>query len=689
MRGHTLASFTPQEIEQFLQQFFDTVGARQYIGARYVPIFGRKGEDTVEWDDVAPYEPLTVVMHLGVSYVSRQYVPTGTPITDTDFWVETYRFNAQVEQYREEVLSFQDQIDDRVPFPDADFYPRLGTVGQLLSTLGDGTTKWMDPVIVTSDVAGPLIDEWLDEHPEATTTVQNGAVTTPKLYDGAVTKSKMSQNGVPLESYGQMGLAAALSCNVTGTGYHPPVMQGSFYSSFVWSTATNQVTTMPVFLPKGARLDVVAVTKPQGATLFLNPYSETGYMEGTFTRGTQVNLAAGDHYVADSDLYVTIGSYLAGGITPSDLDIEVTVNLANDVTRAYVDSLRDNVYLRQVLPEISDANLMTSIGTYSVNASHDNVPSGMTGNGILMSLPYSNTRKTQVISVGGNDPQMFFRTWRLDAGNANFSPWLQLYPAILQRKVRLTYSSANTWVIDLGNVTMRLKHVIDPTDDADLWNVLQVTTTGDNPTQLDYGDIIGPVKIAGASDYTFGYHGSSTTTKIYIYADGSPVTLGSSTNVECEKLTIGWHDEGRHPDTLAHVMDRDVVIDFTKNRMHVWNTFKNVSGGPLSIANACNGGLLACYTSLIQGVFVNNDVYNAPYTQDLPASESIIMCKFMMGSFTMGAKNIIGHDGQYYSGRAYYYGGSNARDKVYFFNILNGEMADGKSNVGEFEYTYE
>jgi hypothetical protein len=63
----------------------------------------------MEWDDLAPYEPLTVVMHEGVSYVSRRYVPKDIQITDTDYWVQTYRFNAQVEQYRqgkEKVLGF-------------------------------------------------------------------------------------------------------------------------------------------------------------------------------------------------------------------------------------------------------------------------------------------------------------------------------------------------------------------------------------------------------------------------------------------------------------------------------------------------------------------------------------------------------------------------------------------------------
>ena len=176
-----MADFTPQEIERFLQEFFDTVGARQYIGARYVPIFGRAGEDTVEWDDLAPYEPLTVVMHEGVSYVSRRYVPQGIQITDTAYWVETYRFNAQVEQYRQEVLSFQDEIDDRVPFPDASLYPVYGTLGQVLSTLADGTTRWVDPVVPSDAQAEQVISDWLNEHPEATTTVEDGSLTYAKF----------------------------------------------------------------------------------------------------------------------------------------------------------------------------------------------------------------------------------------------------------------------------------------------------------------------------------------------------------------------------------------------------------------------------------------------------------------------------------------------------------------------------
>lgn len=93
-------AFTPEQIAQILEEFFKTVGTRQYIGARYVPIFGRKDETSIEWDNSAPYEPLTIVLYQGNSYTSRQYVPAGVDIDNQDFWALTGNYNAQVEQYR-------------------------------------------------------------------------------------------------------------------------------------------------------------------------------------------------------------------------------------------------------------------------------------------------------------------------------------------------------------------------------------------------------------------------------------------------------------------------------------------------------------------------------------------------------------------------------------------------------------
>ena len=70
---------------------------RQYIGARYVPIFA----DPLEWDNSRSYAPLTIVTHLGTSYTSKKAVPVGIDITNSNYWVATGNYNAQVEAYRQ------------------------------------------------------------------------------------------------------------------------------------------------------------------------------------------------------------------------------------------------------------------------------------------------------------------------------------------------------------------------------------------------------------------------------------------------------------------------------------------------------------------------------------------------------------------------------------------------------------
>lgn len=106
-----MSNFTPEQIQEILDIFFDNFAHRQYIGARYVPIFGRKDEDSIIWDNTGPYEPLTIVLYQGNSYTSRQFVPEGVDIDNEDYWAETGNYNAQVEQYRLEVMTFNDRIE--------------------------------------------------------------------------------------------------------------------------------------------------------------------------------------------------------------------------------------------------------------------------------------------------------------------------------------------------------------------------------------------------------------------------------------------------------------------------------------------------------------------------------------------------------------------------------------------------
>ena len=78
----------------------------QYIGSRYVPLFA----DPIDWDITRAYEPLTIVYYQGNSYTSKQAVPTGIDVTNTTYWAITGNYNAQIEQYRNEVQTFDGRI---------------------------------------------------------------------------------------------------------------------------------------------------------------------------------------------------------------------------------------------------------------------------------------------------------------------------------------------------------------------------------------------------------------------------------------------------------------------------------------------------------------------------------------------------------------------------------------------------
>lgn len=62
------------------------------------------------WTNTVAYEPLTVVINEGNSYTSRQYVPIGIDISNTEYWALSGNYNAQVDAYRQEVKAFDARI---------------------------------------------------------------------------------------------------------------------------------------------------------------------------------------------------------------------------------------------------------------------------------------------------------------------------------------------------------------------------------------------------------------------------------------------------------------------------------------------------------------------------------------------------------------------------------------------------
>ena len=76
-----------------------------YVGARYVPIFDG------EWSGTKKYEPLVVVQYQGNSYTSKTYVPAGINPTNENYWAQSGNYNAQVEEYRQEVARLSTKVD--------------------------------------------------------------------------------------------------------------------------------------------------------------------------------------------------------------------------------------------------------------------------------------------------------------------------------------------------------------------------------------------------------------------------------------------------------------------------------------------------------------------------------------------------------------------------------------------------
>lgn len=112
-RPDPTAVFTEEQINAILA-VLNTTRHTQYIGSRYVPIFGRKDETSIQWDNTGTYEPLTIVLYQGNSYTSRQFVPIGIDILNEDYWACTGNYNAQIEQYRQTVENYKTTTDQTI-----------------------------------------------------------------------------------------------------------------------------------------------------------------------------------------------------------------------------------------------------------------------------------------------------------------------------------------------------------------------------------------------------------------------------------------------------------------------------------------------------------------------------------------------------------------------------------------------
>lgn len=89
----------------YLMKGVSNMAIKKYIGARYAPKF------MGAWDKASEYAALSVVYTNDQSYVSRKTVPANTEITNTEFWIKSADWNAQVTQYNQNVEQYQANVE--------------------------------------------------------------------------------------------------------------------------------------------------------------------------------------------------------------------------------------------------------------------------------------------------------------------------------------------------------------------------------------------------------------------------------------------------------------------------------------------------------------------------------------------------------------------------------------------------
>lgn len=89
----------------YLMKGVSNMAIKKYIGARYAPKF------MGAWDKGSEYAALSVVYANEQSYVSRKTVPANTEITNTEFWIKSADWNAQVTQYNQNVEQYHANVE--------------------------------------------------------------------------------------------------------------------------------------------------------------------------------------------------------------------------------------------------------------------------------------------------------------------------------------------------------------------------------------------------------------------------------------------------------------------------------------------------------------------------------------------------------------------------------------------------
>lgn len=126
-------------------------------------------------------------------FIGTNAIPSGT---------ETNIFDEALQAAADAAIEEINERTNVIPYPVAPF-SKYGEDGQMLRTHGDGTTEWVPVGLPTDEQTAQAVSEWLDAHPEATTTVQDGSLTEAKFANSL--KLKTIKDYVTPEMFGAKG----------------------------------------------------------------------------------------------------------------------------------------------------------------------------------------------------------------------------------------------------------------------------------------------------------------------------------------------------------------------------------------------------------------------------------------------------------------------------------------------------
>lgn len=107
---------------------------REYVGARYVPIYDG------DWDNTKVYEPLTMVSVANVgTYTSKKYVPAGVDISDTEYWALSGLYSGQIASLENRVDTIENDLTNTITPDIALLQTQMTAVDTKLGSF------WIDP----------------------------------------------------------------------------------------------------------------------------------------------------------------------------------------------------------------------------------------------------------------------------------------------------------------------------------------------------------------------------------------------------------------------------------------------------------------------------------------------------------------------------------------------------------------